>query len=96
MGARASVSEPLWHFKHSDWIGKPFGSKLYGGKGGFVYLLVPTPEICTLVLSHRTQIFAVMFLEIVPGHAVLEPGAGSGSLTTSLARAAAPQGHVYT
>ncbi|KAF9621547.1 hypothetical protein IFM89_022774 [Coptis chinensis] len=90
-------------FKHGDWIGKTYGSKVLSNKGGFIYLLAPTPELWTLVLSHRTQIlyiadisFVVSFLEVVPGCVLLESGTGSGSLTTSLARAVSPTGHVYT
>ncbi|XP_043709349.1 tRNA (adenine(58)-N(1))-methyltransferase catalytic subunit TRMT61A-like [Telopea speciosissima] len=90
-------------FEHADWIGKPFGSKVLSNKGGFVYLLAPTPELWTLVLSHRTQIlyiadisFVISYLEIVPGCLVLESGTGSESLAASLARALAPYGHVYT
>ncbi|BBN13969.1 tRNA (adenine57-N1/adenine58-N1)-methyltransferase catalytic subunit [Marchantia polymorpha subsp. ruderalis] len=90
-------------FAHNDWIGKPFGSKVTGKKGGFVHLLAPSPQLWTLVLTHRTQILYIMdisfvlaYLEVRPGCVVMESGTGSGSLTTALARAAAPTGHIYS
>eukprot|EP00850_Spirogloea_muscicola_P019904 SM000202S05875 [mRNA] locus=s202:39817:45927:- [translate_table: standard] len=91
-------------FNHHDWIGIPYGSKVFAVRGaGFVYLLAPTPELWTLVLPHRTQILyaadialVVTGLELRPGSLVLESGTGSGSLTTSLARAVAPSGAVHT
>ncbi|KAL6003640.1 hypothetical protein ACLOJK_023873 [Asimina triloba] len=102
-GQGSELQNRFGAFKHSDWIGKPFGSKVLSNEGGFVYLLAPTRELWTLVLSHRTQIlyiadisFVIAYLEIVPGCVVLESGTGSGSLTTSLARAVAPSGHVYS
>ncbi|KAH1037881.1 hypothetical protein J1N35_039624 [Gossypium stocksii] len=76
-------------FKHSDWIGKPFGSIIFSNRGGFVYLLAPTLELWILVLSQRTQIlyivdisFVLMYLEVVPGCLVLESGTGSASSGT--------------
>lgn len=43
-------------FLHDDWIGTPFGSKVYSQSGSWLYLLAPTAELWTASLSHRTQI----------------------------------------
>ncbi|KAG8514442.1 tRNA (adenine(58)-N(1))-methyltransferase catalytic subunit TRMT61A, partial [Galemys pyrenaicus] len=61
--------------RHSvDLIGRPFGSKVTCGRGGWVYVLHPTPELWTLNLPHRTQILystdialLTMMLELRPG-----------------------------
>ena len=90
-------------FNMSDWIGKEYGTKLMNANGKFLYVIRPTPELWTIVLTHRTQVLyapdisMILFkLEIKPGSIVLETGTGTGSLTTSLARAVAPHGRVAT
>eukprot|EP00887_Chlorella_sp_A99_P001934 scaffold18.g1934.t1 len=89
----------------TDWIGQPYGSRLYAKapSRGWVYVLEPTPELWTAVLRHRTQILyaadialAVALMGLAPGATVIESGTGSGSMTTSLARAVAPRGRVHT
>nr|CAJ82480.1 novel protein [Xenopus tropicalis] len=90
--------------RHStDLIGKKYGSKVICSKGGWVYILYPTPELWTLNLPHRTQILystdislITMMLELKPGSVVCESGTGSGSLSHAIIRTVAPTGHLYT
>ncbi|XP_043553439.1 tRNA (adenine(58)-N(1))-methyltransferase catalytic subunit TRMT61A isoform X1 [Chiloscyllium plagiosum] len=90
--------------KHSaDLIGKKYGSKVTCSKGGWVYILHPTPELWTVTLPHRTQILystdismIIMMLELKPGSIVCESGTGSGSLSHAIIRTIAPTGQLYT
>lgn len=68
--------------RHStDLIGQRYGSKVTCSKGGWVYVLHPTPELWTVTLPHRTQILystdiatITMMLELKPGSIVCESG----------------------
>ncbi|GAA5913257.1 hypothetical protein JCM8208_003250 [Rhodotorula glutinis] len=91
------------YFRHNDFVGKPWGTKLASGNGrGFVYLLKPTPELWQ-ALPHRTQIlylpdiaFITSYLDIKPGSRVIEAGTGSGSFSHSLARTVGAEGKVHS
>ncbi|KAL2099365.1 hypothetical protein ACEWY4_005845 [Coilia grayii] len=87
----------------SDLIGRRFGSKVTCSKGGWVYVLHPTPELWTLNLPHRTQILyttdiatITLMLDLKPGAVVCESGTGSGSLSHAILRTIAPTGHLHT
>jgi tRNA (adenine57-N1/adenine58-N1)-methyltransferase catalytic subunit len=90
-------------FKMKDWIGKEWGTRIMNEQGKDVMVVKPTPELWTRVLTHRTQILylpdismVLLKLEVKPGCVVLETGTGTGSLSTSLARAVHPTGKLYT
>ncbi|XP_077286104.1 tRNA methyltransferase 61 [Arctopsyche grandis] len=88
--------------KVKNLIGKKYGSKVELSKG-WAHVLLPTPELWTVTLPHRTQIIytpdismIVMQLEICPGSIIIEAGTGSGSLSHAFIRAVKPTGHLYT
>ncbi|KPV73002.1 uncharacterized protein RHOBADRAFT_5964, partial [Rhodotorula graminis WP1] len=91
------------YFRHNDFVGQPWGTKLASGNGrGFVYLLKPTPELWQ-ALPHRTQIlylpdiaFITSYLDIKPGSRLIEAGTGSGSFSHSLARTVGNEGKVHS
>jgi tRNA (adenine57-N1/adenine58-N1)-methyltransferase len=80
------------HYRHSDLIGIPYGSKVASRKGkGFIHILRPTPELWTLALPHRTQIlyladiaFITSWLHIRPGSVVIEAGSFRPSFPLSI------------
>jgi tRNA (adenine57-N1/adenine58-N1)-methyltransferase len=90
------------HFPHSKMVGLKYGAKCVGNMG-YIHILLPTPELWTLALQHRTEILycndislIVLHLELKPGMVVVESGTGSGSLSTAFARTVAPHGKLYT
>ena len=89
--------------KHSDAIGKEYGSKLITNKDKYVYLLEPTMYDYVMRIQHGTQIvypkdigYIIARAGIGDGQKILEIGTGSGSLTSFIASVVKPRGHVYT
>ena len=88
--------------KVKELIGKRFGTKVQMSRG-YGYALHPTPQLWTKTLPHRTQILyatdislILLQLELKPGSVVIESGTGSGSLSHSILRTIAPDGHLHT
>ncbi len=89
--------------KHSDAIGKEYGSRLMTNKEKYVYLLKPTMYDYVMKIQHGTQIvypkdigYIIARAGICDGQKILEIGTGSGSLTSFVASVVKPRGHVYT
>ena len=88
---------------HDDLIGKEWGSQVLSHIGNPFFLL--QPSLADLITSTRrtTQIlypkdigYILVTMGIGPGLHVLEAGTGSGAMTTALAYAVGPQGHITT
>lgn len=89
--------------KHSEVIGKEYGSRIFTNKEKYVYLLEPTIHDYIMKIKHGTQIvypkdlgYIVARTGLQNGQTVVEIGTGSGSVTTFLASIVKPRGHVYT
>jgi tRNA (adenine57-N1/adenine58-N1)-methyltransferase catalytic subunit len=89
--------------KHSDAIGKEYGSRIRTNKDKYVYLLEPTVHDFVMKSQHGTQIvypkdlgYIAARAGVQSGQTVVEIGTGSGALTTFLASIVKPRGHVYT
>ncbi len=83
-------------------VGKRYGEKLTIGNKEF-YILKPSLMDKLKGLKRKAQIilpkdlaYIIMFCSIESGYTVLEAGIGSGSLTTALANAVAPDGKVIS
>ncbi|MEM4252310.1 MAG: methyltransferase domain-containing protein, partial [Candidatus Nitrosotenuis sp.] len=89
--------------KHSDAIGKEYGSRIRTNKDKYVYLLEPTIHDFVMKSQHGTQIvypkdlgYIAARAGVQSGQKIVEIGTGSGALTTFLASIVKPRGHVYT
>ncbi len=89
--------------RHSDAIGKEFGSRLTTNKDKYIYLLEPTIHDFIMKIHHGTQIVYPKDLGYIAaraglesGQKVVEIGTGSGALTSFVAAIVKPRGHIYT
>lgn len=87
--------------RHDDLIGRPEGSEVRSAKGNKLLALRPTAADWTVkaprgaqVVYPKDQAMIVGLADIAPGVHVVEAGAGSGALTSTLLRAVGPLGHV--
>jgi tRNA (adenine57-N1/adenine58-N1)-methyltransferase len=89
--------------RHNALIGLPWGSEVHSHLGSLFYLVEPTLHDLLLHMRRRSQIlfpkdigYVLLRLSVGAGKTIIEAGTGSGALTTALAWAVGPTGHVFS
>ncbi len=89
--------------RHAALVGVPWGSTVHTHLGRPFFIIEPSLHDLLLYMKRRSQIifpkdigYLLLRLSIGPGKTVIEAGTGSGGLTTALAWAVGPTGHVFS
>ncbi len=100
-GARLETHRGI--FEHDALVGQELGTEVFSHLGHPFFLLHPSTDDLIRDIKRSSQIlypkdigFILMKMSIHPGAQVVEAGTGSGGLTTVLAQAVGPSGHVFT
>ena len=88
---------------HDDLIGQPLGREVLSHLGHRCMVVRPSIHDLLMRVKRRSQIIypkeigmILLKLDLTDGRRVVEAGTGSGALTTAMAWAVRPNGHVYS